>query len=386
MCSSNTTAELKQIQKSAHIPDVSTWVYIDPRKWRTPGSYIYQIAGALRGRSTDLNLEYIDKIHQLPAIKTRGKLRFPVNVVFKNSVARNKSLEGMYRTSKRDRWPPLIVQYCTNGFPKLSQNVSCLAKILRELKHEGKIESYSLNNFMAIPHHDKVAPLYSISIPNAKSRTIHEDSYTNKLFYDGLLVEKGTGTNSEEYRLLREAILKHIEDENWGENQPPYVHVDCKICEDRDPGYKKLTRTDMTLDDCTLKTPPWKKKNPTPHSNAKGKRKANILPLPQKNVHEKAEIGKQKSGTLNSSKQNGFNTPRPSFQKVGNNIGRTMPDFSIPPPSTVRNFNTPTTHFYSNALPRRQIFLPPMTSYITPRRISPSDWRPISTSPKYVNL
>ena len=84
-------------------------------------------------------------------------------------------------------------------------------------------------------------------------------------------------------------------------------------------------------------------KKPTPHSNAKGKRKANILPLPQKNVHEKTEIGKQKSGTLNSSKQNGFNTPRPSFQKVGNNIGRTMPDFSIPPPSTVRNFNTPTT-------------------------------------------
>ena len=94
-------------------------------------------------------------------------------------------------------------------------------------------------------------------------------------------------------------------------------------------------------------------KKPTPHSNAKGKRKANILPLPQKNVHEKAEIGKQKSGTINTSKQNGFNTPRPSFQKVGNNIGRTMPDFSIPPPSTVRNFNTPITHFYSNALPRR---------------------------------
>ena len=395
------TEELTRISKSAHIPDISGWININVKDWEKSNTYIYEIAGALRGRYNDFNMEYVENIYKLAPVKSKGKLRFPVNVEFKSSVARNKSFDEMEKCSKREKISPLIFHYSVNAFPNLKQNLRCVANILRDLKQDGKIAYYELNSFFAIPTNDKVGPLYSFRIPNSKSKTSYKDSYTNKLFMEGIVVDGGS--NSENYNLIREAILDHICDEEQAESQPLYEVVNCEICKESDGcGFymsdRIHERQDMDVDDCILKTPPWKKKATSPKQSKKKGKQNSSSPPHIENAHELLNSENKVlqrnqtplNNSLNGTHYRGNNQSRTpptnsEFRNFGGNLlMRNSLNLSYPTPS-LTNFNTPSSHFNATNS-GRQIILPPMMNPNTPRYIPSSYWRPLSASPQYLSL
>ena len=436
--SSNKNKQLSDVSKTAHIPNFGNWININPKNWLTSDAYNPQIAGALRGWYFDYQFKYIEKIQRLPPVKTtHGFWRFPANVIFKSLGYRDKSLEGMRRTAKRDGIPALIVHFSLNGYPKLAANVKSLSNILKNFKKEGRIEYYSLNNFMATPTNEKIAPMYEFRITNGKSQTTFKDSYTNQLFFNGLQTQKNNGDDAN-YNALKDAILGHIEDEEQEIEQAYGFETNyCKECAEildvRCEEYYP-TRSDITVDDLLLKPGSKNVQKCNPEQTTKRS------PQPPQNGPENENIDSVETSdsvtciqtpqtpfsveldrNLNPNTYNEPNTPSPCLDfgvsdtwntSAAVNFEYSTPeldctlnpntcnerntpspyldfgissDFWKPPPAVNFEFSTPTSHFLHTP-DLRPIIMPSLTSHLSPEEISPRLWQPENHTLSYTIL
>lgn len=190
--------ELRLLASTMYL-NVDRVIRVNSATWKRTNSHSGQIAAALGGYGA------VEKVYQLPA---RGGHQ--ANVIFANPEARKDGFRAM-----KDRYGKSApaMNYSLQPFPKLRHQDKCMQKIFRDLKQEGTILSYSLNNFAVTRHNDFVFPLYTFRVSGTKV-TKYEDSACIGAYRDGFTVPiDDSKFVSSEFQQLKEMICEHVQSE-----------------------------------------------------------------------------------------------------------------------------------------------------------------------------
>lgn len=207
--STNMTPELYNLGSTLHLYDAGMVITVNPNTWKTPLSHYRKLVDILG--STPYN-DYIEDMIQLPPQEIAGTVRYPVNVRYTNPLKRALGVQTFtsYCNSKDISYP---VQYSVNNFPQLKHNLHAMSTILKGLQSEGKIEFYSMNNFMAINDMEYIAPMYIIKVAGQEQTTSYRKCYSNNLFHSGLSVPvEDKDLTSDSFLTLKDAICSQVDD------------------------------------------------------------------------------------------------------------------------------------------------------------------------------
>ena len=146
------TPEIKKIASSAHCYDFSLYMKeVQKEIWdRNRHSYALSISNAFGGMG-----QVID-VTQFPTKTVKGKLQFPVTIEFSSPWIRNHNVSMFERRNPNCQ----NITYALGDFPQVQQDLKAVKKILMECKREGLIDSFKVENFIAIETSEYVAPLY----------------------------------------------------------------------------------------------------------------------------------------------------------------------------------------------------------------------------------
>ena len=201
--SENLTPELKKIGNSLHLWDVPKIIVVDFDRWSIPHSQVGQIGRVIP-------LELIENIRQLPPVFKNGHLRYPMNIEFKNSMCRIVGMQH-YKEYCQARGISMAAHHSLATFPTLRHNVRAISNILSGLKKDGIITFYSLNNFMAIEHGERVAPMWSFKVRGMESPSEFKNCPTNSMYHSEFCVPTSdVNFQSPEFHKLRNAMLEYI--------------------------------------------------------------------------------------------------------------------------------------------------------------------------------
>ncbi len=138
-------------------------------------------------------------------IKTKNN---SANIIFYSPECRKNGV-AIAKHNLGSNAPPIL--YCLNNYPILKHQVKCLSVILGRLKEEGKISSYSLNNFLATKYDEKLGPLYSFQISDKGIYTNFRDSRCANLYMGGFLVPThDTEFKSSFFSKLENVVRDHV--------------------------------------------------------------------------------------------------------------------------------------------------------------------------------
>lgn len=193
------TPELRALASTMYL-SVDNLIQVNPAEWKRTHSHTGHIAAALGG------FRAVEKVYQLPSRAGKGH---QANIVFTNPEARKAGFEAV-KFRYRKRAPAM--KFSLQQFPKLRKQDQCLQLIFRELKQEGRIISYSLNNYAATRHNEFVLPLYSFRVSGAKV-TKYEDSACIGDYRAGFTVPiDDYNFQSPEFEHLKSLISEHVQE------------------------------------------------------------------------------------------------------------------------------------------------------------------------------
>lgn len=193
------TPELRALASTMYL-NVDNLIQVNPAEWKRTNSHTGHIAAALGGFGA------VEKVYQLPSRAGKGH---QANIVFTNPEARKAGFEAV-KFRYRKRAPAM--KFSLQQFPKLRKQDQCLQLIFRELKQEGKIISYSLNNFAATRHNEFVFPLYTFRVSGNKV-TKYEDSACIGDYRAGFTVPvDDVNFESPEFEHLKSLICEHVQE------------------------------------------------------------------------------------------------------------------------------------------------------------------------------
>ena len=205
LLSSNLTPELRKIGSSLHIWDACRVIVVDFPSWKYEFSHVPKLAEAMRDC-----FDIVENVKQLPPTFKNGYNRYPMNIEFKNPMCRSIGAQ-LLKERCRDIGSSIPIQYSLADFPILKHNVCAMSTILRGLKKDGIVSYYSLNNFMAVEHMEKLAPMFSFMVPGMEKPTEFRLCPTNELYMSGFCIPQDDFDHqSPEFQQLKNSILEYI--------------------------------------------------------------------------------------------------------------------------------------------------------------------------------
>ncbi len=211
MHSANKTPELQELFATAHIVNVAGVIKINPSTWSTQYSHYEGLAKVLGGTGI-AGIDYIEEIIQLPTVTEGGQTRYAVNIKYSNSLKRQLAV-SKFKEICKSKNISVPVHFSLWKYPLLKRNVTALSNILKDMQSKGKIEWYSMNNFMAVNHMEYIAPMFTVKIPGVEEPTEYRSCPTNSLFHSGFYISLDVkDSESNEFEYLRKTIYDFIDE------------------------------------------------------------------------------------------------------------------------------------------------------------------------------
>ena len=201
-----TTAELRTIGSSIHLPDCSPWIDINQKAWHIRNSHAHLLADAAGPVAAVIHIK------QLPPRQFKNKTVYPANIYFNSTLQREFAAKHMMH-NKKVNGAPAIIQYSLQDFPDLQRSTKWITSILNKKKRENWISNYKIDNFVTCgPEQNFIAPLYSIQKERGGkwSKTKDCDIYTTALFTKGLSFPEDEDGNSQIHQQFETVISQHI--------------------------------------------------------------------------------------------------------------------------------------------------------------------------------
>lgn len=203
------TPELIAIGSSLHI-----WDYgilneaIDPKRWDHPFGYHSEIGHSFLASANVI----IDKVQQLPMQTKSNGVIFPVNIIFPTTNSRAAGVHSLKNYCYQSNITNLPLHYSLTNNPILKHQVKAVSIILKDLKKEGAIKYYCLNNFMAVnSNQEKLAPIFSFQTHAMDTPSNYSDCPSNEFFFNGKIIPTSDKKfESEEFLLLKEIIRSSL--------------------------------------------------------------------------------------------------------------------------------------------------------------------------------
>lgn len=321
------TPELIAIGSTLHLWDFGLLNNnIDIERWNNPFGYHAEIGNFFLYSSNVI----IDKVQQLPRKNGFDRTIFPTNIMFPSPKLREIGVNSMKNYTEAFGIKNLPLHYSLTKHPILRHQIKAISVILQEMKREGIIKRFSLNNFMAVnTNEEKVAPIFSFQTANMDKLSSYSICPSNEFFFLGNIIPTSdTKFTSEEFILLKGIIRSSLTEENIPEKVYDIYNIpddpsilDFMVTKPRNKGYKARNQR-------------YRYVKPSVSSNNISQSTPTTKPLPKKAC-----------GTLLNYIQTSLCLDQEDFMP-------TIPNLSIPPPSSSSENSTNISPNTSPNLPK----------------------------------
>lgn len=206
------TPELIAIGSTLHLWDFGVLNNnIDIERWMNPFGYHAEIGNFFLYSANVI----IDKVQQLPRKNGFERSIFPTNIVFPSPKLREIGVNSMKNYTETFGINNLPLHYSLTKYPILKHQVKAISVILQEMKREGIIKRFSLNNFMAVnTNEEKVAPIFSFQTANMDKLSSYSICPSNEFFFSGNIIPSSDKKfTSDEFILLKGIIRSSLAEE-----------------------------------------------------------------------------------------------------------------------------------------------------------------------------